>query len=102
MTEKDMVMDVLSGVKASIGSYAKIITETSDPQLRAMFQQMRDGDEKFQYDLYKIAEQKGYYTCAPKADQAQVQNVKSSLQQASQASSQQGQQQKQPAGLGMR
>jgi len=100
MTEKDMVMDVLSGVKASIGTYAKVITECSDPQLRAMFQQMRDGDEKFQYDLYKIAEQKGYYTCAPKADQAQVQNIKSTLTQASSQTTPQTQ--RQPVGMGMR
>lgn len=79
MQEKDIVLDVLSGAKASIGSYATFITETANPTLRQTFQQMRDGDEKFQYDLYKIAEQKGYYVCSPSATQQDLQNIKSSL-----------------------
>lgn len=81
MCEKDMVMDILSGTKASIGSYAKIITECANQNLRTMFQQMRDADEKFQYDLYKIAVQKGYYVSAPIAPQNDLQNVKSQLMQ---------------------
>ena len=79
MQEKDMVLDVLSGTKSSIGNYAKIITETSDQNLRQKFQQMRDSDEKFQYDLYKKAEQLGYYKCGPKATQSDEQSVKSAL-----------------------
>ena len=79
MQEKDMVLDILSGTKASLGSYAKVIMETGNPTLRQTFQQMRDGDEKFQYDLYKIAEQKGYYVCSPSATQQDMQNVKQHL-----------------------
>ena len=60
MQEKDIVLDVLNGTKASITTYASVIAETSNPMLRMAFQQMRDGDEKFQYDLYKKASQKGY------------------------------------------
>ena len=59
MNEKDMVLDILGGTKASLGNYAKVIVETANQNLRQTFQQMRDSDEKFQYDLYKIAEQKG-------------------------------------------
>ena len=81
MQEKDMVMDALSGVKSSLGTYAKTIAETDNQQLRQTFQQMRDGDEKFQYDLYKIAAQKGYYQPAPQADQAQCQQLKNHLNQ---------------------
>jgi len=81
MQEKDMVADALSGVKSSLGTYAKTIAETNDPQLRQTFQQMRDGDEKFQYELYKIAAQKGYYQPAPQADQAQCQQLKSHISQ---------------------
>ncbi len=81
MQEKDMVLDVLSGTKSSIGSYAKVITECSDQNLRKTFQQMRDGDEKFQYDLYKIAESKGYYTCSPTANQQEAQQIKMELSQ---------------------
>ena len=79
MQEKDMVLDILSGTKASLGNYAKVITETSNQNLRQTFQQMRDSDEKFQYDLYKVAEQKGYYTTSPPCNPQDVSSVKTSL-----------------------
>jgi len=79
MQEKDMVLDVLGGVKASLTGYATFISETANPTLRQTFQQMRDGDEKFQYDLYKIAAQKGYYVCSPSADPQAISSVKTSL-----------------------
>ncbi|MCL2171432.1 MAG: spore coat protein [Defluviitaleaceae bacterium] len=82
MQERDMVLDVLSSTKASLGTYAKNITECNDPQLRQTFQQMRDADEKFQYDLYKIAAQKGYYHPAPQADTNQCNQLRNTLQQA--------------------
>ena len=81
MHEKDMVLDVLSGSKASIGNYAKVITECANQNLRQTFQQMRDGDEKFQYDLYKVAEQKGYYIPSPSVNSQDSSHVKSSLSQ---------------------
>lgn len=79
MTEQDMVLDVLSSVKSSIGGYAKNITECANPQLRQQFQQLRDGDEKFQYDLFKIAEAKGYYEAAPQVPQKDLNTIKSFL-----------------------
>jgi len=79
MHEKDIVLDVLGGVKASLSGYATFISETANPTLRQTFQQMRDGDEKFQYDLYKIAEQKGYYVPSPMADPHAITSVKSAL-----------------------
>ena len=79
MQEKDIVLDILSGTKASLGNYAKVIMETDCPNLRQTFQQMRDGDEKFQYGLYKIAAQKGYYPTSPSANPQDVQSVKQSL-----------------------
>ena len=81
MNEKDIVLDVLSGTKASIAGYAKVITECANQTLRQTFQQMRDGDEKFQYDLYKIAEQKGYYQPAPAASQQDASGIKQMLTQ---------------------
>jgi len=81
MNEKDMVLDILSGTKASIAGYAKAIVECSDQNLRQTFQQMRDGDEKFQYDLYKIAEQKGYYKASCPASSSDMSTVKSFLNQ---------------------
>jgi len=79
MQEKDIVLDVLGGVKASLTGYATFISETANPNLRQTFQQMRDGDEKFQYDLYKIAAQKGYYATSPNATPQDMSSVKSSL-----------------------
>jgi len=79
MQEKDMVLDILSGTKASLGNYAKVISETGNQNLRQTFQQMRDSDEKFQYDLYKIAEQKGYYTTSPSCTPQDLSSVKNSL-----------------------
>ena len=79
MNEKDMVLDILSGTKASLGNYAKVIVETADQNLRQTFQQMRDSDEKFQYDLYKIAEQKGYYPPSPECTAQDLNHVKTSL-----------------------
>ena len=79
MQEKDIVLDVLSGVKSSLSHYATFISETDCPNLRQTFQQMRDGDEKFQYDLYKIAAQKGYYAGSPQASPQDMSAVKASL-----------------------
>jgi spore coat protein CotF len=79
MQEKDIVLDVLGGVKGSLAGYATFISETANPTLRQTFQQMRDGDEQFQYDLYKIAEQKGYYAVSPNASPQDMSNVKAAL-----------------------
>ena len=79
MQEKEIVLDVLGGVKAGLSGYATFISETANPTLRQTFQQMRDGDEKFQYDLYKIAAQKGYYAVSPMADQSAKSSVKAAL-----------------------
>lgn len=81
MEEKDMVMDILSNLKAGIGSYAKAISECSDQTLRKTLQQMRDGDEKSQYDLYQIASQKGYYVNPPVAGQLETSELKATLNQ---------------------
>lgn len=79
MNEKDMVLDILTGVKASIANYAKVITECCDLNLRQTFQQMRDGDEQFQYNLYKLAEKKGYYIKSPDETPENCQNIKTQL-----------------------
>jgi len=79
MHEKDIVLDVLGGAKSSLAHYATFITETAHPTLRQTFQQMRDGDEKFQYDLYRIAAEKGYYVCSPAANAQDLSSVKSAF-----------------------
>lgn len=80
MDEKTMVNDILAGVKSGLTSYETAITETENMQLRQTLQQMRNNDESFQYELFKIAQTKGYYTPAAKATVTEVNNVKTELQ----------------------
>ena len=49
--------------------------------LRQTFQQIRNNDESFQYELFKIAQAKWYYKPAQKASQTEVETVKTELQQ---------------------
>lgn len=81
MQEKDMVSDVMSMTKASINNYAKAITECSCNNLRSALQQLRNEAEQFQYQLYQVAEQKGYYNPSQKASKQDIQQVKSQLSQ---------------------
>ena len=81
MDEKTMVNDILASVKADLTAYQTAITETENMQLRQTFQQIRNSDESFQYELYKVANTKGYYKPAQKASTTEVQTVKSELQQ---------------------
>jgi len=81
MDEKTMVNDILAGVKSSLTAYQTAITETENMQLRQTFQQIRNSDESFQYELFKIAQTKGYYQPASKATVTEVSTVKSELEQ---------------------
>ena len=46
-----------------------------------LFHVIRNNDESFQYELFKIAETKGYYKPASKATVTEIQTVKTELQQ---------------------
>ncbi len=81
MNEKDIVLDVLTGLKASVDSYGKMIVECCDLNLRQTFQQMRNEAEQSQYNLYKIAEKKGYYIPASKETDSEIQELKTKLTQ---------------------
>lgn len=80
MDEKTMVNDILSGVKSDLTAYETAITETENMGLRQTFQQIRNSDESFQYELFKIAQNKGYYKPAQKATMTEVETVKTELQ----------------------
>ena len=80
MDEKTMVNDILSCVKSELTAYQSIISETEDMQLRQTIQQIRNNDESFQYELFKVAGAKGYYQPACKATQSEVNSVKTQLQ----------------------
>ena len=81
MDEKTMVNDILAGVKAGLTSYQTAITEAENTTLRQTFQQIRNNDESFQYELFKVAQNKGYYKSAQKATAAEIGTLKTALQQ---------------------
>lgn len=81
MDEKTMVNDILGSVKADLTAYQTAISEAENMQLRQTLQQIRNNDESFQYELFKIAQTKGYYQPAQKATITEIQTVKNELQQ---------------------
>ena len=81
MDEKTMVNDILAGIKSDLTAYQTAITEAENMQLRQAFQQIRNSDESFQFELFKVAQAKGYYKPAAKATVTEVNTVKSDLQQ---------------------
>ena len=81
MEEKTMVNDILGNVKADLTGYQTAISESENIQLRQTFQQIRNNDESFQYELFKVANAKGYYKPAQKASTIEVETVKTELQQ---------------------
>ena len=76
-----MVNDILAGVKSDLTAYQTAISEAENMNLRQAFQQIRNNDESFQYELFKIAQTKGYYKPAQKATVTEVETVKTELQQ---------------------
>lgn len=80
MNEKVMVNDILSGVKSNLTTYQNAISEAENMELRQTLQQIRNNDESFQYELFKVAQAKGYYKPASKASVTEIDEVKTSLQ----------------------
>lgn len=81
MDEKTMVNDVLASVKSDLTAYQTAISESENVGLRQTFQQIRNNDESFQYELFKIAQTKGYYQPAAKATVTEINEVKTQLEQ---------------------
>ncbi|MGP0584268.1 spore coat protein [Paenibacillus timonensis] len=79
MQDKEMVNDALSMVKSSLTNYSSVISECANLQLRSTVQQIRDNCEKSQYELFQLAQSKGFYQPAMMADTQEVQQVKSQL-----------------------
>jgi len=76
-----MVNDILNHVKASLVTYQGVISEAENLQFRQAIQAIRNNDESFQYELFKIAQTKGYYQPAEIATELEVETVKRELQQ---------------------
>ena len=79
MDEKTMVNDILGSVKADLTAYQTAISESENMGLRQTFQQIRNNDESFQYELFRIAQTKGYYVPSQKATVTEINNVKTNL-----------------------
>lgn len=79
MEEKYMVNDVLDSVKSSLTTYQGAIAECANLQLRQTLQQIRNNNEAFQYEVFKVAQSKGYYTPAQTANPAEIATVKSEV-----------------------
>ena len=79
MDEKTMVNDILGNVKADLTAYQTAISVSENMGLRQTFQQIRNNDESFQYELFRIAQTKGYYVPSQKATVTEINNVKTNL-----------------------
>ena len=80
MDEKTMVNDILNGVKSELTTYQTVISETENMSLRQTIQQIRNNDESFQYELFKVAMANGYYTPVEQATQDEIKQVKNQFQ----------------------
>ena len=72
MDEKTMVNDVLSGVKSELSTYQNAISEAANQELRQTMQSIRNSNEAFQYELFKVAQTKGYYQPAAPATPMEI------------------------------
>ncbi|WP_195619094.1 spore coat protein [Clostridium paraputrificum] len=81
MQEKEMISDYLAGLNASLAGYGGIIAQTENEQLRQQIITMRNADETRQYNLFKIAKEKGYYIPAQPATPEEIATVKQQMSQ---------------------
>ena len=79
MEEKVMVNDILESTKHNLKEFQGAILETANLELRQTFQNLRNSFESFEYELFKLAESKGYYIPSQNATQDQVGKVKSEV-----------------------
>ena len=79
MQEKAMVNDILESTKSELTTYQNVISEAENVQLRQTIQQLRNNCESFQYELFKIAQTKGYYQPAQAATVTEINTVKNQL-----------------------
>ena len=76
MEEKYMVNDILECSKNMLKVYGEGIMECKNAELRQIFQNLRNNLENYQYELFKIAEAKGYYTPAKSVGEQEIMEVK--------------------------
>ena len=79
MEEKHMVNDILETTKSSIKMYGSAIVDTANQDLRQTLQNLRNSEECFQYELFKLSESKGYYVPAGNANPQEIEKVKNQV-----------------------
>lgn len=80
MDEKTMVNDVLNSVKLELTNYGSIIADTENLELRQIIIQIRNNEESFQYELFKVAKMKGYCNETLFADSIDFQKVRDEIE----------------------
>lgn len=76
LQEKMMVNDTLAGINSELTTYAGMIAETENSELKQTLKQFRNTCEKSQEDLYQIARDKSYYVPAQGATPEEIAHVK--------------------------
>lgn len=81
MTEKIGVNDVLSTLNSLITLINYSIQQSNDKNFRDTLITSRNSLENYQWQIYLIAKDKGYYVPAAPAGQADLEEVKNSISQ---------------------
>lgn len=80
MEEKYMVNDILESSKNEVKNYTDVIVETENMELRGVFQTVRSNAESFEYELFKLATSKGYYTPAEPVKPEEIGKMRNQLE----------------------
>ena len=80
MDEKSMVNDILNNTRLELTMLQNMINDTENLGLRQIIIQIRNNCESFQYELFKTAKLKEYYSTVEPATAQEIENVKNKLQ----------------------
>ena len=75
-----MVNDILFEIKSNLLIYEHSIIETENMELRQLLIQIRNSDESFQYEVFKIAKLKGYISNTIPANSTEIQDIKNEFE----------------------
>ncbi|BAS27891.1 spore coat protein [Limnochorda pilosa] len=82
LQDKEMAADIQDMLKHQTVAFTRAAIESSDPNIRQAFVQMRSAKERAHWEMYQLNEQKGWYLPAGPADHAEVNRVKGFFQSA--------------------
>ena len=80
MNEKTSVADTLSSINAILYKLNYSIEQANNKQFRDTCSQYRNIFENIQWNVYEYAKSKGYYVPAAPAGEADINEVKNSIQ----------------------